>query len=74
MGPLSLYISQTIGNFEILSDAKSHENYELLNDQKISTPFIFDILQGTVSRPFPRHYLGQIFPLKFFCIPRYPSS
>ena len=56
MGPLSPYISQTIGNFEILSDAKSHEKL------KISTPFIFDILQGTVSRPFPRQYLGQIFP------------
>ena len=25
MGPLSPYISQTIGNFEIISDAKSHE-------------------------------------------------
>ena len=34
MGPLSPYISQTIGNFEILPDAKSHENYELSNDQK----------------------------------------
>ena len=25
MGPLSPYISQTIGNFEIFPDAKSHE-------------------------------------------------
>ena len=25
MGPLSQYISQTIGNFEILPDAKSNE-------------------------------------------------
>ena len=64
MGPSSPYISQTIGNFEINPDAKSHEKYELSNDQKISTPFIFDILQGTVSTPFPRQYFGQIFPSK----------
>ena len=62
MGPISPYISQTIGNFEILPDAKVMKNYDLSNDQKISTPFIFDILQCTVSRRFPRQYLGQIFP------------
>ena len=62
MGPLSSYISQTIGNFEILPDVKDLENYELSNDQKISTPFIFDILWGAVSTPFPRQYFGQIFP------------
>ena len=42
------------------------KNYELPNNQKISTPLIFDILQGTVSSPFPRQYFGQIFPYKFF--------
>ena len=62
IGPLSPYISQTIWNFEIHSDAKVMKNYELSNDQKISTPFIFDILQGTLSIPFPRQYSGQIFP------------
>ena len=61
MIPLNPYMSQTIGNFEILHDAKVTKNYELSNDKKISTPFIFDILQGTVSKPFPRQYFGQIF-------------
>ena len=40
------------------------KNYELSNDKKISTPFIFDILQGTVFTHVPRQYLGQIFPWK----------
>ena len=62
LGPLSPYISQTIGNFDILPDAKVMKNYELFNDKKISTPFIIDILQGTVSPPFSRQYFGQIFP------------
>ena len=62
MGPSSPYISQTIGNFEFLSDAKKIKNYELSNYKKISTPFIFDILQGTVSTHVPKQYFGQIFP------------
>ena len=40
------------------------KDYELSNDKKISTPFIFDILQGTVFTHVPRQYLGQIFPYK----------
>ena len=62
MGPSSPYISQTIGNFGILLDAKSHGNYEHSTDLKMSTPFIFDILQGTVFIHVPRQYFGQIFP------------
>ena len=54
MGQLSPYISRTIGNFEILPDAKSQENYELSDDKEISKPFIFDILQGTVFTHVPR--------------------
>ena len=42
------------------------KNYELSNDQKISTPFSFDILQGTGFTHVPRRYLGQIFTWKFF--------
>ena len=36
------------------------KNYELSNDQKISTPYIFVILQGTLFTHVPRRYLGQI--------------
>ena len=59
MGQLSPYISQTIGNFGILPDAKSHEKLRAFNDQNISTPFIFEILQGTVFRHVPRQYFHQ---------------
>ena len=45
MGPLSPYISQTIGNLGIRLDAKVMKNYELSNDKKISTPFISVILR-----------------------------
>ena len=62
MGPLSPYISYTIANFEILDDQTVMKNYELSNDQKISTPNIFVILQGTVFTHVPRQYFGQIFP------------
>ena len=40
------------------------KNYELSNYQKISTPYIFVILQGTHFTHVPRQYLGQIFPWK----------
>ena len=53
--------SQLVTNKKIFPSQKVMKNYELSNDQKISIP-LFDILQGTVSRPFPRQYLGQIFP------------
>ena len=42
------------------------KNNGLSNDQKISTPFIVYILQGTGFTHVPRRYLGQIFPCKFF--------
>ena len=35
------------------------KNYELSNDQKISTPYIFVILQGTVFTHVPRRYLDK---------------
>ena len=59
MGPLSHYILQTIGNLEILADANVMKNHEISNDEKLSTPFICYILQGTVSTPFPRQYLAK---------------
>ena len=34
------------------------KNYELSNDKKISTPFIFDILQDTVLHTFPDNILA----------------
>ena len=40
------------------------KNYEISNYHKISTPYIFVILQGTLFTHVPRRYLGQIFPLK----------
>ena len=67
MGPLSPLISQTIGNFEILyhMTQKVMKDYELSNDKKTSTLFIFDILQSTVFTHVPRQYFGQIFPYIF---------
>ena len=47
------------------------KNYEPSNDQKISTPYIFVILQGTV---FTRSQtiFGTNIPVKNYRIPRYP--
>ena len=48
------------------------KNYELSNYKKISTPYIFDILQGTV---FTRSQtiFGTNIPVKNYRIPRYTS-
>ena len=72
MGPLSPYISLTIGNFEMLPDAKSHENCELSNDKKISAPFIFDILHCSFSTLSQTIFWPNI-PMKDYSMPRYPS-
>ena len=51
---------------------KVMKNYELSNDEKISTPFIFDILQGTVLHTFPDNILDK-YSREKFRIPTYTS-
>ena len=48
------------------------KNYELSNDQQISTPFIFDILQGTVLHTFQDNILDK-YSRENFRIPSYTS-
>ena len=59
MGPLSPYISQTIGNFEILHDAKVMKNYELSNDQKISTSLYLIFCRVQFLHTFPDNILAK---------------
>ena len=51
-----------LGILKYFLTQKVMKNYELSNDQKISTPYKFVILQGTVFTHVPRRFLGQIFP------------
>ena len=48
-------------------------NYELSNDQKISTPFIFDILQGIVLHTFPDNIWDK-YSRENYRISRYPFT
>ena len=50
MGPLCPNISRkTLGISKYFLTQKVMKNYEFSNEQKISTPYIFNILRGTVS-------------------------
>ena len=59
---LSPISRKPLGILKFFMTQKVMKKYYLSNDKKISTPFIFDILQGTGFTHVPRQYFGQIFP------------
>ena len=66
MGPLIPYISRTIGNFEILCDAKCNEKLWAFQWLKNIHTFHIWYFAGYTFTHVPRRYLGQIFSWKFF--------
>ena len=54
-----------LGILKYFLTQKVMKNYELSNDKKISTPYIFVILQGTVLHTFPDNNLDKYSHEKF---------